>query len=77
MTCKEAFHKTSDWKRRINLISYFHHARLAKNKNWKLTDSAKYFGCSIGLISESLNLSKHFDRVKQCHSRSEALRKMK
>jgi hypothetical protein len=77
LTYRESYIVAKDWKRRVALIATFHGARLAKNKDWKLTDSAKYFGLSIGLISESLNLSKHWDQIENCQSRSEALRKIK
>jgi hypothetical protein len=77
LTYRESYVHEKDWKRRVALIATFHGARLAKDKNWKLTDSAKYFGLSIGLISESLNLSKHWDLIESCNSRSEALRRIK
>lgn len=51
--------------------------RLSKAKDWKLSDSAKYFGISIGLISESLNLSRRFEEIKDCNSRNEALKRIK
>ena len=77
MTYRESYIIEKDWKRRIALIAMFHGARLIRNQNWKLTDSAKYFGLSLGLISESLHLSKHWDQIESCKSRSEALRKIK
>lgn len=77
MTYRESYSSEKSWKRRVALIATFHGARLAKSKDWKLTDSAKYFGLSLGLISESLNLSKHWDEIDSCQSRSEALRKIK
>ena len=77
MTYRESYKLEKDWKRRVALIATFHGARCLQSKTWKLTDSAKYFGISIGLISESLNLSKHWDQIESCKSRSEALRKVK
>lgn len=77
MTYRESYIIAKDWKRRVAIIATFHGARLIKSPNWKLTDSAKYFGLSIGLISESLNLSKHWDIIDGCQSRSEALRRIK
>lgn len=77
MTFKSAYEKASTWQRRITIISLYHNARKAKDKNWKLTDSANYFGLSIGLISESINLSEHWDVVKDCGSRNEALKRIR
>jgi hypothetical protein len=77
LTYRESYILAKDWKRRVALIATFHGARLTRNPNWKLTDSAKYFGLSLGLISESLNLSKHWDKIENCQSRSEALRRIK
>jgi len=77
LTYRESYSSEKSWKRRVALIATFHGARLMRNPNWKLTDSAKYFGLSLGLISESLNLSKHWDQIDSCKSRSEALRKIK
>jgi hypothetical protein len=77
MTFFNAYQEATDWKRRVNLISFYHYIMLSRNKNWKLTDSAHYFGLSMGLISESLNLSEHWELVKECKSRNEALKRIK
>lgn len=77
MTYRESYINAKTWQKRVALIATFHGARLMRNPDWKLTDSAKYFGLSLGLISESLNLSKHWDQIESCQSRSEALRKIK
>lgn len=77
MTFTEAFHSARTWQRKVVLVSLFHNARLMKNKHWTLTNSAKYFNVSIGLISENLKLSELFEEVKHCKSRNEALKRLK
>lgn len=77
LTFRDSYILANDWKRRIILISLYHNSRLSKRKNWKLTDSAKYFGISLGLTSESLNLAENWELIKECQSRADALRRLK
>lgn len=73
MTFQEAFLKAETWQRKVVIVSLFHNARLAQNKKWKLSDTASYFKISIGLCSENIHLSEEYDKVKECHSRNEAI----
>lgn len=77
MKFKDALIEANTWQRRVALISFYHNMRLAKNRKWKLIDSAKYFKVSIGLISESLLLSENWDEIKECQSRNEALKRIR
>lgn len=77
MTYVEAYKSTRDWKRRAYLIATFHNVQLFHNKNWRLTDSARYFQISIGAISEFLTLNEKWDLIKHCHSKNSALKKVK
>lgn len=77
MTFHDAYRNTTDWKRRTYLVSMYHNSRLAHSKEWRLTDTAQYFQASIGAISEALNLNEHWDEIKDCKSRNQALEKIK
>lgn len=77
MTFRESYSLAKSWQRRVTLISLYHNAKLSRNKEWKLTDSANYFNCSIGLISESLTLSQNWDKIKECKSRNSAMKALK
>jgi len=77
MTFKEAFNKAETWQKKIVLISLYHNRCLAKHHTWHISDTAKYFECSIALISENLKLNNHYDDVKDCKSRNEALIKLR
>jgi hypothetical protein len=77
MTFQEAYLRTDDWKRKVYIISMYHNSRRHHNKEWKLTDTASYFTTSVGTISEALTLNEHWDLVKNCKSKNEALKKLK
>lgn len=77
MTFKEAFHKSNNWQRKIVLISLYHNRCLALNSDWNLSDTAKYFEISIALVSENLKLNSHYDEIKDCKSRNEAIIKLR
>lgn len=60
-------------------MEIFHLAMSNGANSWNITKTAEYFGVSIGLVSENLHLAKAMhsdDELRQCDSRTEALRKM-
>lgn len=44
-----------------------------RNGNWSQKGTQKYFGLSVGLTSENLNLAKHYDELKQFPTRVSAI----
>lgn len=77
MTYKEKFHKSTDWKQRVLIMELFHLLMQSKHKNWHLSSTAKYFGVSMGLVSENLALAHAMDEVEDCTSRVKALAAMR
>lgn len=77
MTYKEKFHSSQDWKEKIFLVSQFHSRRCIHTKTWKVKQTAQYFGVSVGLVSENLNLARVFDLLGECSSRAQAIKQMK
>lgn len=77
MTFRDAFRKTGDWQRKVAILSLFHNARLLRNREWKLVDTAKYFKISLGHVSENLKLAIHQEEVKFCESRNKALQQLR
>lgn len=73
MTFKEQFNKSDKWQDKVALVSLYHNTKLMKNKEWRVRDTANYFGISVGHCSENINLSRHFDEVHECQSRNKAL----
>lgn len=77
MTYKEKFHSSHNWKEKIFLVSQFHSRRCIHTKGWKVKQTARYFGVSVGLVSENLNLARVFDSLGECGSRAQAIKKFK
>lgn len=77
MTYREKYKSTTDWKQKILVMEMFHLLMLSKHKNWHLENTAKYFGVSIGLVSENLSLAHVMDEVENCESRVKALKVLK
>jgi hypothetical protein len=78
MTFPEKYLTEKTWHGKVLIMSLYHTAMTLKFKNWTLTDTAKQFNCSIGLVSENLALAKLIDinpKIMKCKSRQEALEK--
>lgn len=73
MTYKEKFKQSKDWKLKVFLVSQFHSKQVINTRKWTLRKTARYFGVSVGLISENLNLARIFDSIEACHSRAQAV----
>lgn len=72
MTAKQKYDKAKTWQRKVTLIS-FYHLYMGLRKQWTIRKTAKYFGISVGNVSESLRLAEHIDKVKSQPSRKKAL----
>jgi hypothetical protein len=77
MTFKEKYHKEKEWLNKVVVMEVYHLHKLCSNKKWKISDTAKYFGVSKGLVSENLNLAENLMKVESCSSRKKALEKLK
>lgn len=71
------YNKSTTWQRKVVLIAMYHNYQCIKDKKWKLSQTASYFGVSIGLVSENLKLFKKWDIVKDCDNRKIALEVIK
>lgn len=70
------YNEQREWHRKVLVMQMYHALCLHSNKHWKLGDTAKYFGVSIGLVSENLRLAKAFDdkpEIMKLDSRQKAL----
>src|SRR6185295_2819939 len=77
MTFQQAYHDTQDWKRRVYLIFMYHSTRKYQSKDWRVTDSANYFQIPISAVSEALTLNEHWEIVKNCKSKNEAILRLR
>ena len=79
MTFKTRYDSEATWDGKVAIMEIYHLAMCQRIKNWTLKDTAEYFDCSIGLISENLRLANliHLDpKILKCESRQVALRKL-
>lgn len=80
MTFIERYDKEDTWYGKAIIMGIYHAAMTVTDKLWSLKDTAEYFECSIGLVSENIRLAKAIDNPKRnlmkCKSRAEALTKL-
>lgn len=79
MTYKEKYDSEQDWYKKVLLTSMYHLAMNHRNKGkWTIQDTANYFGCSSGLISENLKIADCIQtdehNLMKIKTRREALR---
>lgn len=77
MTYREKYNQTTDWRRRIIIISLFHQIQLNTHSKWQLWRTAKYFNVSIGHVSEEVFIGKHLASVKSIGTRKDAFIELK
>lgn len=77
MTYREKYSSTrrKDWQLRVKIVYNYHIHQVKKHGygKWFIKHTANYFGLSIGLVSESLTLGRHLDKLKDCKNRADAL----
>lgn len=76
MTFKERLSNETDWKKRVHIIGLFHYSMVLKNKKWRVKDSARSLGISIGQVSEDLKLCRLIEKypiLENCMTRKDAL----
>jgi len=77
MTIKEKYENENKWKQKVILMNFYHKMMVLKRKkNWTIKATARYFGVSMGLVSENLKLAKQLDDVDGCKNRKDALLKL-
>ena len=79
MTLKESFDKCNSWHQRCIIIETYHLLKTFNNRDWKVRDTANYFGISMGQCSENLNLAfalKQDESLKEL-SRNKALKRLR
>lgn len=80
MTFIERYDGEDTWYGKAIVMGIYHTVMTQKDKTWSLRDTAEYFECSIGLVSENIRLAKALDQPERglllCKSRVEALKKL-
>jgi hypothetical protein len=76
MTYKEQFEREKRWYKRVVILDFYHNSKLFHNKKWKVADTAKIFGISVGHCSESIMLCNAIKEQPELEklSRNQALK---
>jgi hypothetical protein len=80
MNFKQKYENCKTWHEKVTVMEIYHLTMLHKVKGWTVSQTARDFGVSTGLVSENLRLAKEIhanDKILKCESRQEALRKIK
>ena len=75
----ENYKRQRRWSDKVKIMALFHMSKLCNSK-WTVTQTAKYFGVSIALVSENIKIFKAADtnpRIYEHRTREEVLRKLK
>lgn len=78
MTFLERYQKEETWYGKVIIMEIYHLAHVQSSKTWTITDTARDFQCSIGLVSENLRIADrmHVDEnIINCKTRQDALRR--
>jgi hypothetical protein len=80
MTLREKYYRVDKWHERVTLMELHHLRMKAQNPKYTLSQTAHYFGVSMGLVSENLRLALIFHTqpaLLNCPNRQEALKQIK
>lgn len=77
MNFRDKYKKEKTWHRKVMVMEIFHLAmKASEKKHWTITDTARYFKVSTGLVSENLKLARAIYNdftLISCDSRQDAL----
>lgn len=79
MTFLEKYYQVTTWYDKVLVMEIYHFAMVAREKKWPIINTAKYFRCSVGLVSENLRLAKAIHQTPtliQVESRDKALKEL-
>lgn len=77
LTIKEKYERSDTWQERANTINFYHKLKRMTEKKHTLKATADYFGLSLGLVCEDIQLAENMELVKDCISRKTALTMLK
>lgn len=72
-TVREKYEDSDDWRERAHVINFYHKLKKVGDKKHKLADTAKYFGVSVALICEDIQLAENMEKLVDAPSRKQAL----
>lgn len=79
MTFKERYSREQTWHGKAMIMEIYHLAMTQREKGWTISDTAKHFTCSIGLVSENLRLAHAMHknhRLIELPTRQDALKRL-
>lgn len=77
MTFLERYNQETTWQGKATVMGLYHLAMKQRHKSWTITLTAEYFGVSIGLVSENIQLADAMHKweiIGKQRTRNEALR---
>ena len=57
-TFKQKYHDCQAWHEKVIVMEIFHLTMRARDKTWTVRKTAEQFECSVGLVSENLQLAE-------------------
>ena len=79
MKFRDRYNLETVWFGKVIVMEIYHLTMRSRIKKWTITNTAKYFQCSTGLVSENLRLADaihHNHKLCDLTTRQEALKKM-
>ena len=77
MTLREKYYRVNSWSDKVTVME-LHHLRMKhQNPKYTISQTALYFGVSLGLVSENLRLASLMHttpEILHCANRQEALK---
>lgn len=77
----ERYNNSTEWHEKCLIMSLYHLTMRSNMHNcWTITDTAEYFNCSRGLVSENIKLSNAIDEditITKCLTRQAALNRIR
>jgi len=64
------------WQNKCRIIALYHHTQRLKHRRWGIRATALYFGLGKSMVANAIRLSEHYDEVKDCKTRNEAMAKL-
>jgi hypothetical protein len=74
MKFREKYSQCKTWRSKARCIHLLHSIKSANDKEWIMSDTARFFDVSIATVSESIFIAEHMSLLSNAKSRAGALR---
>jgi hypothetical protein len=80
MTFFDKYVLAEEWWSKVMIMEIYHLTMKQRDRKWTVANTAKYFGVSVGLVSENLKLASFIHtepKLLKLSTRKDALEKLK